>query len=79
VTLKKILIDLRIGRALFEIVLRKNWPLLAGRILKFAKTIERQMWDFESPLRQHPSLKHEILAKLETRNFTLVKQRLSEI
>lgn len=62
----------RIARALFEIVLRKNWPLLAGRVLKFAKMIERQMWDFESPMRQHPHLKHEILNKLETRNFTLV-------
>ena len=63
----------RIARALFEIVLRKNWPLLAGRVLKFAKTIERQMWDFESPLRQHPNLKHEILTKLESRNFTIVR------
>ena len=63
----------RIARALFEIVLRQNSPLLAGRVLKFAKTIERQMWDFESPLKQHPGLRHEILAKLETRNFTLVR------
>ncbi len=47
----------RIARALFEIVLRKNWPLLAGRMLKFAKTLERQMWDFEHPLKQHPSIK----------------------
>ena len=44
-------------RALFEIALRRNWPLLAGRILKFAKTIERQMWDFETPLKQHPSVR----------------------
>ena len=63
----------RIVRALFEIVLRKNWPLLSGRLLKLAKTIERQMWDFESPLRQHPLIKYEILTKLEARNFTLDK------
>ena len=48
--------------------------MLAGRVLKFAKMIERQMWDFESPMRQHPNMKHEILNKLETRNFTLVKK-----
>ena len=47
----------RIARALFEIVLRKNWPLLAGRILKFAKTVEKQMWDFEVALKQHPSVR----------------------
>ncbi len=41
----------------FQVVLRKNWPLLAGRMLKVAKTLERQMWDFENPLRQHPQLK----------------------
>lgn len=65
----------RIARALFEIVLRKNWPLLAGRVLKFAKMIEKQMWDFESPLKQHLGLKYEVLTKLETRNFTLDRLR----
>ena len=65
----------RIVRALFEIVLRKNWPLLAGRILKVAKTIERQMWDFETPMRQHPAVKLEILTKLESKNFTVDKLR----
>ena len=65
----------RIARALFEIVLRKNWPLLAGRVLKLAKTIERQMWDYETPLRQHPAVKYDIVTKLEHRNFTLDKLR----
>ena len=65
----------RIARALFEIILRKNWPLLSGRLLKFAKTIERQMWDFETPLRQHPLIKYEVLTKLENRNFTIEKLR----
>ena len=49
--------------------------MLAGRILKFSKTIERQMWDFETPLRQHPSVKFDILTKLESRNFTIDKLR----
>lgn len=65
----------RIARALFEIVLRRNWPLLAGRILKFSKCVERRMWDFETPLRQHPSVKPDVLDKLEAKNFTIDKLR----
>ena len=65
----------RIVRALFEIVLRKNLPLLSGRMLRFAKCIERQMWDFEHPLKQHPLLKPEIVAKFDDRNVTLDKLR----
>ena len=65
----------RIARAVFEIVLRKNLPLLSGRMLRFAKVIEKRMWDFEHPLRQHPLIKQDIVAKLETRNFTLEKLR----
>jgi len=37
--------------------------------------IERQLWDFESPLRQHPFVKHELLNKLESRNFSIVTLR----
>ena len=62
----------RIARALFEIVLRRNWPLLAGRILKLSKTIERQMWDFETPLRQHPSVRY-----LNTKHLKLTKIEVS--
>ena len=65
----------RIARALFEIVLHKNLPLLSGRMLRFAKTVEKQMWDFEHPLKQHPLLKPEVVGKLENRNVTLDKLR----
>ena len=58
----------RICRAVFEIVLRKNLPLLSGRMLRFSKVIEKQMWDFEHPLRQHPLIKQDIVSKLENRN-----------
>ena len=44
-------------------------------MLRFAKVIEKRMWDFEHPLRQHPLIKQDIVAKLETRNFTLEKLR----
>ena len=65
----------RIARAVFEIVLNKNLPFLSGRMLRFAKVIEKQMWDFEHPLRQHPLIKQDIVSKLENRNFTLEKLR----
>jgi hypothetical protein len=44
-------------------------------VLKVAIMIERQLWDFESPLRQHPQIKHELLHKLESRNFSIVTLR----
>ena len=65
----------RIARAVFEIVLNKNLPFLSERMLRFAKVIEKQMWDFEHPLRQHPLIKQDIVSKLENRNFTLEKLR----
>ena len=68
----------RIARALFEIVLRRNLPLLSGRMLKFAKCVELQMWDFSHPLKQHPGVKPELVAKLENHNFTIDKMREME-
>jgi activating signal cointegrator complex subunit 3 len=65
----------RIARALFEIVLRRNLPLLTGRMLRFAKCVELQMWDFNHPLKQHPGVKPELVAKLENYNFTIEKLR----
>ena len=44
-------------------------------MLRFAKTVEKQMWDFEHPLKQHPLLKPEVVAKLDNRNVTLDKLR----
>ena len=43
--------------------------------LKVSKSIEKRMWDFETPLRQHPYVKPDILTKLEARNFTIDKLR----
>ncbi|KAG8227038.1 hypothetical protein J437_LFUL013825 [Ladona fulva] len=65
----------RIVRALFEIVLRKNNPILAGRFLTVGKMFEQQLWDFQSPLRQFTSLSFEILQKIEDINLTVDRIR----
>lgn len=66
--------SVRITRALFEIVLHKNWPLLAGRLLNMAKMLEKQMWGFDSPMRQF-KLSPEIIGKIEDKRLTIEKIR----
>ncbi|KAK2190751.1 hypothetical protein NP493_71g05055 [Ridgeia piscesae] len=61
----------RIVRGLFEVALRKGWPLMAGRLLQLSKIIERRLWGFENPLRQFTYLPVEILQKIEGRKLSL--------
>ena len=68
----------RIIRALFEMALRKGWPIMAGRLLQLSKVIEKRQWGFESPLRQFPMLSVEILRKLEDRRLTVDRLREME-
>ena len=67
----------RIVRALFEMSLRKGWPIMANRLLALSKTVEKRMWGFESPLRQFSVLPQEIHNKLESKNLTI--DRLKEM
>lgn len=67
--------SVRIARALFEIVLHRNWPLMAGRLLTMAKMLEHQMWHFQSPMRQFSRITHEILDKIEDKRLTIEKIR----
>lgn len=60
-------------RALFEITLKKSWPIMASRLLNLCKTIDKRLWGFENPLRQFPTLSQEILRKLEERKLTIDK------
>ena len=62
-------------RALFEIALRKNNPLLTGRCLLVSKMFEQQQWDFESPMRQFRMLNQDVIEKLENRNLTIHRMR----
>lgn len=66
---------IRICRGYFEIVLRKNNPLLAGRFLEFSKMLEQQLWDFSHPLKQHKHISVEVQEKLEKKKISLYTLR----
>ncbi|XP_032669372.1 activating signal cointegrator 1 complex subunit 3 isoform X2 [Odontomachus brunneus] len=68
---------MRIVRALFEIMLRKNNAIMAGRLLSMAKMFETQQWDFMTPLRQFSCLSMEIIYKIEQRELPI--HRLKEM
>lgn len=67
----------RIARAFFEIVLRKNMPLMSGRVLRVCKMIESRVWPTQHPLRQMATLGQDVLHKLEDRKLSL--DRLHEM
>lgn len=61
----------RIARGLFQIILRNNNAILAGRLLNMSKMFEQQMWDFESPLRQFKIIPQDVINKIEDRGFSV--------
>jgi activating signal cointegrator complex subunit 3 len=69
----------RIVRALFDIVLRKNNPIMAARCLTMSKMFEQQQWDFETPMRQFRILRPEIILKIEERKLDVEKLREMDV
>jgi pre-mRNA-splicing helicase BRR2 len=67
----------RIVRALFEIVLRRGWALLASRVLSLSKMIEHRQWSSMSPLRQFADVPMELVKRIEAKDFAL--ERLYEL
>ncbi|XP_071560788.1 activating signal cointegrator 1 complex subunit 3 [Temnothorax nylanderi] len=63
----------RIARALFEIMLRRNNAIMAGRLLQIAKMFEARQWDFLTPLRQFDCLSMEIVEKIEGRDLEIYR------
>lgn len=58
-------------RALFEINLRGNNALLAGRLHQMALMLEHQQWTWETPLRQFHMLPYDIIDKIEKRDLSV--------
>lgn len=61
----------RIARGLFQIILRNNNPILAGRLLTMSKMFERQMWDYMSPMRQFVTIPFDVIQKIEDRGLSV--------
>ncbi|XP_053694664.1 U5 small nuclear ribonucleoprotein 200 kDa helicase [Sabethes cyaneus] len=59
----------RLLRAIFEIVLHREWAQLADKCLTLCKMIDRRMWQSMSPLRQFRKMPEEIVKKIEKKNF----------
>lgn len=65
----------RILRALFDMVLRAGGATMAGRMLTLCKVVERQTWNFETPLRQFSELGFNVLKNIEEKNLSLEQIR----
>ena len=65
----------RIARGLFQIILRENNPILAGRLLTMSKMFERQMWDYMTPMRQFVSIPFDVIEKIEDRGLSVYALR----
>lgn len=65
----------RIVRALFEIALRKRWPVMTHRLLTLCKVIDKRLWGWAHPLRQFSALPSALLARLEDRKITVDQLR----
>lgn len=61
----------RIARGLFQIILRNNNPILAGRLLTMSKMFERQMWDWMTPMRQFAIIPFDVIQKIEDRGLSV--------
>ncbi|KAJ1733569.1 activating signal cointegrator 1 complex subunit 3 [Coemansia biformis] len=69
----------RIIRALFEIALSRRWGPAAAVALSLSRSIERQMWPFEHPLKQFP-VPAPVMRYLEgTAGITVDVERLREM
>ncbi|CAF0861832.1 unnamed protein product [Brachionus calyciflorus] len=66
----------RIARGIYEICIKRGWALMSGRMLMICKAIEKQLWHFQSPMRQFENvLTYEILEKIENKNLSIDKMR----
>ncbi len=61
----------RVGRALFEICLRKGWCSTAATFLEICKAVDRRLWWNQCPLRQFDTLNWDVIRRLEEKRATL--------
>eukprot|EP01134_Creolimax_fragrantissima_P000807 CFRG0807T1 len=59
----------RLFRALYEIILRKNWAGLAEKALAVCKMIDKRMWQTMTPLRQFPRIPLDVIKRIEQKDL----------
>ncbi|VDM95751.1 unnamed protein product, partial [Thelazia callipaeda] len=59
----------RLCRAVFEIALKKGWAQAANGALVLAKCLDRQIWVFQTPLRQLDFIRMDWINKIERKNL----------
>ncbi|OZC07839.1 Sec63 domain protein [Onchocerca flexuosa] len=61
----------RLCRAMFEITLRKGWAQAANATLAMAKCFDKQVWSFQTPLRQlNELIRADWIPKIERRKLS---------
>ena len=60
----------RLMRAIYEMVLQRQWAQLVEKTLSLSKMIDRRMWQSMCPLRQFKKIPEEIIRKIEKKNIT---------
>ncbi|CAF3659873.1 unnamed protein product [Rotaria sp. Silwood1] len=60
----------RLIRAIFEIVLHKQWARCVDKILNLAKMIDKRMWQSMCPLRQFKKISNTINHTIEKKNIS---------
>ena len=55
--------------------IRKNWSLMASRLLILSKCVDRRLWHYEHPLSQFPILRVETVNKLAGLHMSMERLR----
>lgn len=58
----------RVARALFEMCLKKGQASGALKLLRIAKSIDKKIWWFQTPLRQFEGIPFNVFSALESRD-----------
>jgi len=60
----------RLMRAIYEMVLQRQWAQLVDKTLTISKMIDKRMWQSMCPLRQFKKVPEEIIRKIEKKNIS---------
>jgi pre-mRNA-splicing helicase BRR2 len=60
----------RLMRAIYEMVLLRQWAQLVEKTISLSKMIDKRMWQSMCPLRQFKKIPEEIIRKIEKKNIS---------